>query len=105
LLIGGYRFPKVLNPDQSIRDAYGHAHKYYPAPHEYFSDVFVYDTKSGTFGDAPLLPLNNCRPQAVVSKNMLYLIGGETGGSTIDGEHYGHHPDLFLIGNMKTVNP
>ncbi|MCC6240555.1 MAG: hypothetical protein IT448_09685 [Phycisphaerales bacterium] len=105
LLIGGYQYPKILNPDGSVRDAYGRAAKHYPAPHEYFSDMFVYDTRSGTYGDATPLPLNNNRPAAVILKDKLYLIGGETGGAVVDGEHYGHHPDLLLVGDLHLIKP
>ncbi|MCC6424962.1 MAG: hypothetical protein IT447_15925 [Phycisphaerales bacterium] len=105
LLIGGYQYPKVLNPDGSVRVAYGHASKHYPTPHEYFSDVFVYDIKSGEFGASTPLPLNNNRAAAVVEKGRLYIIGGETGGAVIDGEHYGHHPELLLEGDIRMAKP
>ena len=26
-----------------------------------------------------------------------------TGGSVIEGEHFGHHPDLFLVGSIEEV--
>jgi hypothetical protein len=40
-------------------------------------------------------------PMAVLEGSTLYLIGGETGGSIIEGEHFGHHPDLFLVGSIE----
>jgi hypothetical protein len=63
--------------------------------------VFVYDTKTDTFGSATPLPLNNNLPMAVVRGEHVHLIGGEIGGAVIDGEHYGHHPELYLIGTVK----
>ena len=68
---------------------------------DYFSDVWVYDTQSGLFGTATPLPLNNNVPMAVLDGSSLYLIGGETGGSVIEGEPFGHHPDLFLVGEIE----
>jgi len=35
-----------------------------------------------------------------VDDSRVYLIGGETGGSVIEGEHFGHHPDLLLVGSI-----
>ena len=54
-------------------------------------------------GRATPLPLNNNLPMAVVRGDQLYLIGGEIGAATLDGVHYGHHPDLFLIGTIRPL--
>jgi len=62
--------------------------------------VFVYDTNTDSFGTADPLPLNNNLPMSVLRGDRLYLIGGETAGSVVEGEHFGHHPDLLLIGRL-----
>ncbi len=38
---------------------------------------------------------------SVVDGDKIYLMGGETGGGMIDGEYFGHHPDLFLVGDIS----
>lgn len=100
LLVGGYQYGKVLNPDGSLRPVYGRVTKHDPK-NDYNSDVLVYDTETGTFGTADPLPLCNNLPMAVVAGNELHLIGGETGGAEIEGERYGHHPDLYLVGRIR----
>jgi N-acetylneuraminic acid mutarotase len=100
ILIGGYQYPLVENVDGSVRKPYGVPYKHYKF-REYFSDVWVYDTQSGLFGTATPLPLNNNTPMTVLDGSSLYLIGGETGGSVIEGESFGHHPDLFLVGTIE----
>ncbi|MDQ3621277.1 MAG: hypothetical protein M3463_02150 [Verrucomicrobiota bacterium] len=35
----------------------------------------------------------------------VYLIGGETEGVEFNGVHYGHHPDLLLIGDITAIRP
>lgn len=100
LLVGGYQYAKVLDPDGSLRPAYGTVAKHYPK-NDYNSDVLVYDTQTGTFGTADPLPLCNNLPMAVVAGDTLHLIGGETGGATIEGESFGHHPDLYLTGRLR----
>jgi N-acetylneuraminic acid mutarotase len=102
LLIGGYQYPTVLNPDGSTQPKYGAASKHYPDK-EYFSDILVYDVINGTFGRATSMPLNNNLPMAVLDGNQLHLIGGETDNAELDGVHYGHHPDLHLIGEVRVV--
>jgi hypothetical protein len=54
--------------------------------------------------DDPNLPLNNNMPMAVLRGDTLHLLGGETGGAVIDGEAYGHHPDLYLIGKLRKAS-
>lgn len=103
LLVGGAQYPKVCNPDGTLRDKYGKASRYKDQG-DYFNDVFVYDTKTETFGTATKLPLNNNLPMTVVRGDHIYLIGGETGGCTIEGEAFGHHPDLLLIGTASHLN-
>jgi N-acetylneuraminic acid mutarotase len=102
VLVGGYQYSKVLNPDRSLRPAYGQVTKHYPK-NDYNSDVLVFDTRTGTFGAADPLPLCNNLPMAVVVGDELHLIGGETGGSEIEGERFGHHPDLYLIGRFRVA--
>lgn len=99
VLIGGYQYSMIENPDGSIRKPYGNPYKFYKDK-SYFSDVLVYDTQRNSFGCASNLPLNNNLPMAVLRGDQLFLIGGETGGATIEGEYYGFHPELFLTGNI-----
>jgi hypothetical protein len=40
----------------------------------------------------------------VVRGDRIYLIGGETGGGTVDGEYFGHHPELVLVGQIGFPN-
>lgn len=102
LLIGGYQYANVLNPDGSARAPYGEVAKFYPT-NLYNSDVLVFDVKHGTFGRADSLPLCNNLPMAVLAGDTLHLIGGETGGSVIEGEPFGHHPDLYLVGQLQEL--
>lgn len=102
LLIGGYQYAHVLNPDGSARAPYGEVAKFYPA-NPYDSDVLVFDVKQGTFGRADSLPLCNNLPMAVLAGDTLHLIGGETGGSVVEGEKFGHHPDLYLTGQLQVL--
>jgi N-acetylneuraminic acid mutarotase len=103
VLVGGYQYAKVLGPDGLPKPPYGAVGKHYPN-HEYCSDVFVYDVKRGKFGTGTPLPLNNNGPMTVVAGDSIHLIGGETGGATIDGEPFGHHPDLYLVGTIRKTN-
>ena len=66
------------------------------------SDMLVFDASTGTFGKADPLPLNNNLPMAVLKGNQLHLIGGETAGSVLEGEAFAHHPDLYLVGTIRT---
>lgn len=100
LLIGGYQYAKVANPDGTLRDKYGTASRF-QAKGDYYSDVFVYDTQSDLFGTADNLPLNNNGSMTVVYNDKVFLLGGETGGAVVEGEVFGHHPDLCLIGTIR----
>ena len=70
-----------------------------------YNDVFVYDVKTNTFGVADRMPIDNNLPMTVVRGDQIYMLGGETGGGVVEGEFYGHHPDLLLIGKMQAINP
>lgn len=100
LLVGGFPYAEVANPDGSVRPPYGHPRKF-ANQGEYYNDVFVYDTKTDLFGTADSLPINNAGPMTVVQGNEVFLVGGETDAREIDGEYYGHHPDLFLRGRIE----
>lgn len=100
LLIGGYQYQQVANPDGTLREKYGHASRI-NIEGDYYNDVFVYDTQTGLFGTADKLPLNNNGPLTVVRGDKIYLIGGEVGVAVVEGELYGHHPDLLLIGTIR----
>ena len=105
LLIGGFQYANVMDPGGEIRPKFGKINKHYPEK-DYCSDVLIFDTKTNKFGRATPLPLNNNMPMAVIRGEELHLIGGETGGSVIEGEPYAHHPDLYLIGKLsKAASP
>jgi N-acetylneuraminic acid mutarotase len=100
LLIGGFQYAHVANPDGTVREKYGTAHQFQDKG-SYYNDVFVYDTATNLFGTADSLPINNNAPMAVVWNDEVFVLGGETGSGTIDGVFYGHHPDLFLRGGIE----
>jgi len=102
LLVGGFPYAEVANPDGTTRPPYGKAHKFADQG-EYFNDVFVYDVKTDLFGTADSLPINNAGPMTIVRGNEVFLLGGETDAREIDGEYYGHHPDLFLRGRIQAL--
>ena len=102
LLIGGAQYGNVIAPDGSVQPVYGTPIKHYPEK-DYYSDMWVYDTQIDQFGTATPLPLNNNLPMAVVEGNQIHLIGGETGGAVIEGEPFGHHPDLYLTGTIREL--
>jgi N-acetylneuraminic acid mutarotase len=102
LLIGGYQYARVMNPDGATRPSFGTVTKHYPDK-DYCSDVLVFDTRELAFGRATPLPLNNNLPMAVLRGDVLHLIGGETGGCVVDGEPFAHHPDLYLTGKLRQV--
>jgi hypothetical protein len=99
ILPGGYQYSYVLNPDGSIRESYGKVNSA-NLKSGLCNDVFVYDVRTTRFGTADRLPIDNNLPMTVVRDDRIYLIGGETGGGVVDGEYYGHHPDLLLIGTI-----
>jgi hypothetical protein len=53
--------------------------------------------------------LNTNVPLTVVEGNQIYMVGGETAGASdfygcyVEGEAFGHHPDLFLTGTITAV--
>jgi len=102
LLVGGCQYAHVLTPEGTARLPYGQPFRHYP-DQEYFSDVWVFDPETGRFGTATPLPLNNNLPMTVVAGDRIHLIGGETGGCEIEGEPFGHHPDLYLVGTIRKV--
>jgi len=102
VLPGGHQYAWVAGPDGSLRQKYGRASQKRPESGLH-NDVFAYDTRTDTFGTADLLPIDNNLPMAVLRDDRLYLLGGETGGGMVDGEYYGHHPDLLLIGRIAAV--
>lgn len=100
LLVGGYQYGLIQNPDGSTRPVYGTPTKAFP-DQGYFSDVWVYDTVTDLFGTATPLPVNNNLPASVVANGALHMIGGETpGGETVFGQSVDHNPDLYLIGDL-----
>jgi N-acetylneuraminate epimerase len=102
LLIGGYQYGEIANPDGTSRPNYGKPSARSPLS-GLCNDLFVYDVRRDEFGTADKLPIDNNLPMALVHKDELMLIGGETGGGMVEGEFYGHHPDLFLRGRIEVV--
>ncbi len=107
LLVGGYQYGKVLNPDGTLGLPYGTPSKAYPND-AYYSDIKVYDTSTGLFGTATGLPVNNNLARTVVQGDQIHLIGDEVGGTypnfeTVEGEPFFKHPDLYLTGTIRTV--
>jgi len=102
ILVGGFQYGRVANPDGTIRDKYGVASRL-DGKGEYFNDVFIYDTKRDLFGRADSLPINNNMPMAMVHGDDIFVIGGEADALEIGGEYYGHHPDLCLHGKIEEV--
>jgi len=99
ILVGGAQYREVSNPDGTARPAYGKPHRYADQG-DYFNDVFVYDTRADLFGTADSLPINNSTPMTLVRGDEIFVIGGEADPREMDGEYYGHHPDLFLRGKI-----
>jgi hypothetical protein len=102
ILVGGYQYAEIANPEGTSRPAYGHPHKFADQG-DYFNDVFVYDAQTDLFGTADSMPINNATPMIVVRGDEIFTIGGEADGREIDGEYYGHHPDLFLGGRIEKL--
>ncbi|MDX2039313.1 MAG: kelch repeat-containing protein [Isosphaeraceae bacterium] len=100
LLIGGYDYGRIKTPEGAIRASYGTPTRHH-RENAMCSDVFVFDTSTRRFGRATALPLNNNLPAACIEGDRLHLIGGEVGRATIEGEAYGHHPELHLIGTLR----
>jgi hypothetical protein len=100
VLGGGYQYDHVANPDGSVRNPYGKPHKFQDKG-DYYNDVFVYDTRTGEFGRATSMPLNNNMSMLTVHNGTFMSLGGETGTGVVEGEFYGHHPDLFLKGKIE----
>jgi N-acetylneuraminic acid mutarotase len=102
ILPGGHQYAWVANPDGTLRPRYGKASQKRPESGLH-NDVFVYDVKSGLYGKADALPIDNNLPMSVVRGDRIYLVGGETGGGVVEGEYYGHHPDLLLVGRIRPL--
>ncbi len=115
ILVGGYQYGTAWNNRVKIKP-YGKASHSGQTNTDYYSDIFVYDTATDTFGKAEDLPLNNNLPMAVVQSDEIFLIGGETGVARLtdtingvkctpdSGEEYAHRPDLFMIGSIKVCD-
>ncbi len=99
ILGGGYQYGKVANPDGTFREPYGTPHRFNDKG-DYYNDMFVYDIETDLFGRADSMPLNNNLSMMLLQGDTLYLIGGETGSAVVEGEFYGHHPDLCLKGRI-----
>jgi hypothetical protein len=103
LLLGGFQYDKVANPDGTVRAKYGEASRL-EGRGAYFNDVFVYDTSHDLFGTADSMPINNNTPMTLVRGNEVLALGGECDARQIQGRYYGHHPDLFLRGQIREIN-
>jgi len=103
LLVGGYQYASILNPDGSVRPSYGRPYKHYKKK-GYYADVMVYDTKTRLFGRGDPLPLNNNMPSTVVEGNRFHMFGSETEEAIVEGKHYEHRPNLYLIGTIAPID-
>ena len=103
VLPGGHQYTWIMGPDGSLRQKYGVASQKRPESGLH-NDVFVFDTQADIFGTADKLPIDNNLPMSVVRGNTIYLLGGETGGGAIGDKYYGHHPDLFLVGQISEAS-
>lgn len=135
LLIGGYQYTNVTLTNGTIIPSYGTAQRMckntaskLQDPHcrhdctanvttmNYFNDIFVYDTKTDTYGVAtasskaePCLlppgcgsyPLNANVPQASVRGNHIFSVGGETDPTELCGTQYQHYPTLAMLGTIE----
>jgi hypothetical protein len=102
VLLGGFQYQKVANPDGTLREKYGTPSRLDDRG-EYFNDVFVFDTVRDLFGRADAMPINNNTPITVVQGDEVFALGGECDARQIEGEYYGHHPDLFLRGRIRPI--
>ena len=100
LLTGGAQYKKVMNPRRNDpRQVWRRLA--ISEQGRLLHDVFVYDTQSQRFGTADKLPLNNNATMTVMYGDQVFLLGGETGGAVVEGEVFGHHPDICLIGTIR----
>lgn len=105
LLIGGYQYSLIENPDGSTRPVYGTPYQAFPGQ-GYYSNVWVYDTVTDLFGTATPLPVNNNLPASVIADGSLHMLGGESpGGEIVLGQEVDHNPDLYLIGDLHVIHP
>ena len=102
ILPGGYQYSYVRNPDGTVRAPYGKVHSA-NSKSGLCNDVFLYDAAQDQFGRADPLPIDNNLPMTIVRGDSIYLLGGETGGGFVEGEYYGHHPDLLLVGKIEEL--
>ena len=61
-------------------------------------------TKTGLFGRGDPLPLNNNMPSMVVEGNRFHMFGSETEEAIVEGKHYEHRPNLYLIGTIAPID-
>jgi hypothetical protein len=134
LLIGGYQYANVTLTNGTVIPSFGNPQrmcKQDSKPHcrqgcaadvtseSYYNDIFVYDTKTDTYGIAtatskaePCLlppgcgpyPLNANVPQASVRGNRIFSLGGETDPRKICGTQYQHYPTLAMLGEIEVIN-
>jgi N-acetylneuraminic acid mutarotase len=93
LLIGGYNCPKNRNLDQTETDVYNAEEKKRDWRDFFETTVFVYDTKTGTWGKADSLAEKTSLPSSTTSGDALYCLGGE-GGPRL------WHPATLQIGKI-----
>jgi Kelch motif len=112
ILVGGYPYAKIACVDGTVAGPYGvmsqASYSWRNPEHavlaKLYNCVWVYDIVTDLFGFADPLPINNHLATIAVRGQECFLWGGETGGGFIDGEYYGHHPDLFLVGQIKKLS-
>lgn len=115
LLPCGFQMETILNPDGTVRPKYGRPSKVdrsgwkmhpFLAADEgrragYFNHFWVYDTKTGLYGTATMLPYDDHGPPTYVIGDTVYLFPGETASFYWEGEYFGHHPEFVLKGDIE----
>jgi hypothetical protein len=113
LLITGYPFKTILNPDGSTRPRYGEASaidrsqwKQHPRlkGQKYENHNWVYDTQTNLYGTATTLPYDDHTPPTLVLGNTVYMFPNETAGFWWEGEYFGHAPEFVLKAQIRTLD-
>jgi hypothetical protein len=96
ILIGGYKYPRMWNPDGTQTEVYTPEEKAKDWK-EFFEDtVLVYDTRTGRLGTADHLLDRSSLPMVAIHGDTVFALGGE-GGARL------WHPATFEIGQVTEL--